>query len=195
MTKRLLAVLVTALIVAIATFTWPTVPVRGQYTPPNQSAGGVTSVTIAGTSSEINTAGTCTITTSGTCTFSLDPSQKVRTFGATFTNGGATVVPTQSAPFRIPYACTISSINISLAPSGTATLAVWKIATGTAIPTVANLISTAGIAISTGTVLQSSTVTDFTTTAVAKNDQAIISLTAVGGAPTSITYSVECDLP
>lgn len=120
---------------------------------------------------------------------------KVRTFGTTFTNSGSTVSTGQSAPFRIPYACTISSWNISLAPSGTATISLWKIATGTAIPTVANNDSTLGVSIASGTSVQSSTVTDFISPAVALNDLAIASLTAVGGSPTSITYSVECDLP
>jgi len=120
-------------------------------------------------------------------------SQLVRSIGAVFTNNGSGVSTANSAPFVWPLACTISAWNISVAPSGTATVAVWKIAAGTAIPTVANSINTSGVSLASGTSIRSTTLSDFTTLAVAANDIFIISLTAVGGSPTAVNFSVECD--
>jgi hypothetical protein len=69
---------------------------------------------------------------------------------------------------------------------------VWKIATGPDAPTVANSINTSGVSISTGTHFLSSTLTDFTSTAVAANDIYIVSLTAVSGAK-QVTFEAGCD--
>ncbi len=66
--------------------------------------------------------------------------------------------------------------------AGTLTFKVWKIATGTAKPTSANSINTSGVSLSTGTHVTSTTVTDFTTTAVAAGDIFAFELTAVSGA-------------
>jgi hypothetical protein len=108
-----------------------------------------------------------------------------RSFGAAFDGGGAVLTAgVKSVPMQIPYACTISAWSISV-DAGTATAKVWKVATGTAIPTVSK-------AISTGTHVRSTTVSDFTTTAVAANDVYIITLTAVATA-TQASVLVECD--
>ncbi len=65
--------------------------------------------------------------------------------------------------------------------AGTATVKVWKISSGTAKPTVANVINTAGVSISTGTAVISSTTSDFTTTAVAAGDIFAFEITAISG--------------
>ena len=89
---------------------------------------------------------------SGTIEAARLPSNgKIGSFGATFDGGGSALVA-GTAYVTVPFACTISAINI-LVDTGTATFSVWRLATGTAIPTVANTISTAGIAISSGTAL------------------------------------------
>ena len=63
--------------------------------------GGVSSVTIAGTTSQITVSGTCTITTSGTCTLSL-PSNLLfpgtPTFTASTTGGASFNLPSGVAP-------------------------------------------------------------------------------------------------
>ena len=46
------------------------------------------------------------------------------------------------AYFTIPYACTISAWNITV-NAGTVTFDIWKVASGTAVPTVANTITAA----------------------------------------------------
>lgn len=90
----------------------------------------------------------------------------------------------------IPYAATITAFNFVI-DTGTATVKVWKIATGTAKPTAANSINTSGVSISTGTALRSTTLSDFTTTAVAANDIFAFEITALGGSPTEIMFELE----
>jgi hypothetical protein len=81
----------------------------------------------------------------------------------------------------VPFACTITGWSIQ-ADAGTDTVKFLKVAAGTAIPTLgSNSISTSGVSLSTGTVIQSSTVTDFTTTAVAPNDVVGVDLITTSG--------------
>jgi hypothetical protein len=74
--------------------------------------------------------------------------------------------------------------------TGTATVKVWKKATGTAVPTVSDNINTSGVAISTGTYVHSNTVSDFTTTTVAAGDIFAFNVSAVSGA-TELTFQLE----
>jgi hypothetical protein len=81
----------------------------------------------------------------------------------------------------VPVACTINAWNL-LIDGGTITVKFWKVATGTAIPTSANSINTSGVAISTGTAIHSTTLTDFTTTTVSANDIMAMNVTTNSGA-------------
>lgn len=74
--------------------------------------------------------------------------------------------------------------------AGTATVKVWKRATGTTSPTVGNVINTSGVSISSGTAIRSTTLTDFTTTSVAAGDFFAFDMTAVSGA-TKIFFWLE----
>jgi hypothetical protein len=91
----------------------------------------------------------------------------------------------------VPFACTLSAWNI-VVDAGTLTFKTWKIATGTAIPTVSNSINTSGVSISTGTAIHSTTMTDFTTTAVAANNIMAVNITAVATAKYA-NIVLECD--
>lgn len=91
----------------------------------------------------------------------------------------------------VPYACTIAGWNI-LVDAGTATVKTWRVATGTAIPTVTNSISTSGVSISTGTAVHSTTVTDFTSTAISANDIVAFNLSAVATAK-FVYFSLQCN--
>ena len=101
-----------------------------------------------------------------------------------------------SASIVCPFSGTIVGYSISLgtsdasAPSGTCTLKTWKKATGTAVPTIADVISTSGVALSTGTNVRSSTVTDFTTTTVTAGDILIVQATATSGCK-AISFGLE----
>lgn len=81
----------------------------------------------------------------------------------------------------IPFACVIQAYNLAI-DAGTITVKFWKIATGTAIPTSSNSISTSGESISTGTAIHSATLTDFTTTTVNQNDIVAMNVSTVSGA-------------
>jgi hypothetical protein len=88
-------------------------------------------------------------------------------------------------------ACTIQSWDI-LVDAGTATVDVWKVASGTAVPTVSNsIVSSAAPAISTGTSLHSTTLTGWTT-AVEQYDRIGFNLTTTSG-PKYIYVGVNCD--
>lgn len=91
--------------------------------------------------------------------------------------------------FTCPYAGTIAAWNI-VVDTGTVTIKCWKIASGTAKPTVANVINTNGVALSSGTAVHSTTLTDFTTTAVAANDIFAFDITAISG-PTELSFGLQ----
>jgi hypothetical protein len=59
------------------------------------------------------------------------------------------------------------------------------------VPTSANYINTSGIAISSGTKVDSTTVTDFTSTAIAANDTLGYFLIATSG-PKQLTVQLDC---
>jgi hypothetical protein len=120
------------------------------------------------------------------------PPRTVHVYGATFDGGGSALIGgTNVARYlTAPFACTIISWDL-LVDTGTATFKLWKVATGTAIPTSANSINTNGVAISSGTALHSTALTDFTTTTISANDIIGVNLSAASGA-TLATLQVQC---
>lgn len=97
--------------------------------------------------------------------------------------GGSAITAgsTATAYVTVPFACTITAWNL-LVDAGTVTVKFWKIATGTAIPTVTQSINTSGVAISSGTAIHSATLTDFTSTSVALNDIVAMNVSTVATA-------------
>lgn len=122
----------------------------------------------------------------------LTASIKSSGFGASFDGGGSAIATNATAYMTIGAACTIAASNI-LVDTGTLTFKVWRAAAGTAIPSSGGSINTSGIAISTGTALRTTTVTDYTDTTLDANDILAITLTAVSGA-TKANIFVECNL-
>lgn len=105
---------------------------------------------------------------------------KAHGFGCTFDGGGAAISVKTCYIVDMPYACTIAGESIGSTTAETVTFKVWRVATGgTALPAVGNSINTSGISLSSGTLLQSTTVSDFTSTAIAAHDSLAINLTAV----------------
>lgn len=104
---------------------------------------------------------------------------------------GVNAISTNATSFVVPctFAGTITGYTIA-ADAGTCTIKTWKKATGTAIPTVADVISTSGVSLSTGTLVRSATVSDFTSTTVTANDVFIIQATAVATAK-YISFTLE----
>lgn len=127
--------------------------------------------------------------TSGTWSFV----SSIRPVGCIFGDAatGSALTTSETCYVRSPVACTIVGYSI-LADAGTATVKTWRVATGgTAVPTVSNSISTSGVALSTGTAVYSTTVTDWTSTAVAANDLLAFNLSAVSTAK-QITFQIDC---
>ncbi len=121
------------------------------------------------TSDVTSSAGSCTTTVAnvaGTAAATI----KIRSFGTTFGDTTGSTLSSGSVVYlTVPYACTIAAWNISV-DAGTGTVDIWKIATGTAVPTVSNTITASALpAISTGTSIHSTTLTGWTTS-VAAND-------------------------
>jgi hypothetical protein len=128
-----------------------------------------------------------TITLTGTDTVSANVSNlKIRTIGFSATSPTTGQVGSYVV---FPVAGTITGWSI-VADAGTATVNVWKIASGTAAPTVSNLINTSGVSLATGTMIQSTTLSDFTTTTVTAGDTFAFSIGAVATA-TKLDFQLQ----
>lgn len=116
-----------------------------------------------------------------------------RVFGGTFVSSDGTTALTAGATsyFTIPFGCTIAAWNL-VADAGTATVDIWRIATGTtAIPTIANTITGgAAPALAVGNAVHSTAITGWSPT-ILKNDKLAVYLSAVATA-TYVNLSVEC---
>jgi len=118
--------------------------------------------------------------------------QNIRTIGAGFDGSGSALSSGKTVYFTVPYACTVAGYNIT-ADTGTVSFDIWKVATGTAIPTVSNTILTGGyLALSSGTALHSTSTSLFTTTAVSANDIVGVNLEAVSSA-TIVSLVIQCN--
>jgi hypothetical protein len=121
----------------------------------------------------------------------LPTGMSFRSIGASFDGGGVALTAGKTVYSTVPFPCTIAAWNITV-DTGTATIDVWKIATGTAIPTVSNSITSAAIpAISVGTAVHSTVLTNWTTS-VAQNDIFGINLKIVSGA-TYANLVLQCN--
>ncbi len=110
-------------------------------------------------------------------------------FGADFYNGGVNLTAGLTAYVTVPVGGTISAWNL-LVDAGVCTVTVWKIASGTSVPAVGNSISTAGLSISSGTAIHSTTLSDFTTLTVANHDVVAIHLASCAGVK-QISFGIE----
>ena len=122
----------------------------------------------------------------------LPSSLRARSIGASFASlNGIALANGQTAYVSVPFSCTISAWSLMI-DTGTITVDVWKVANGTAVPTVTNTITASALpAISTGTAKQSTTLTGWTTS-VSANDIFGFYINAVSGATTA-TAQIECD--
>lgn len=117
--------------------------------------------------------------------------QNIRSWGASFDGAGSPLSAGGKTYMTVPFACTITAWNITV-DTGTITFDIWKIATGTAIPTVANTITASALpAISTGTAIHSTTISGWTT-GVSANDIIGININTVASA-TKASLVVQCN--
>lgn len=106
--------------------------------------------------------------------------------------GGAAIsTGTISGTSTSGAAYTLTGWSISATgATGTNTITIWNKAYSTAIPTVANVINTSGVSLTTGTSVYSTTLTDFTDTTFAAQDQFRCAVTAVDGTATDLTVTL-----
>lgn len=91
---------------------------------------------------------------------------------------------------QFPTACTISGWSIlATGSSPTCTIDIWKISSGTALPTVSNTIMGTKPALATGNALRSSTLTGWTTS-ISAGDILAFNIDAAGNA-TQIIFTLE----
>jgi hypothetical protein len=132
---------------------------------------------------------------SADCVVNSSPSNVLRrgiSFSIGSPDGSAlSAASTTTRYVTVPFSCTISAYNL-LVDAGTITVKFWKKATGTAIPTSSDSISTSGVSIASGTAIHSTTVSDFTTTTVTQNDIMAMTVTTVATAK-YVNGVLECD--
>lgn len=132
-----------------------------------------------------------TITLTGTDSVSMNVSNSKASQITMIIGDGVNAISANATSFPIPctFAGTITGYSISV-DAGTCTMKTWKKATGTAIPTSGDSISTSGVSISSGTHVRSTTVSDFTSTTVTANDIFIATCTSVATAK-YIVFTLE----
>jgi hypothetical protein len=157
--------------------------------------------TIAAFPGCLDTAGNHLNFNSATGAFICGTSAPTRDHGISLTIGAPggtalTVASTTTDYVTVPFACTINgySLNIDTADA-TFKVKFWKVATGTAIPNSGNSISTAGVGVPTGTAVDSVTLSDFTTTAIAKNDHLAMNVTVTAGSVAFVNGVLSCPQP
>jgi len=103
-------------------------------------------------------------------------------------DGNGSVCTTGNTRYiTVPFTGTITAWNITATgTSPTCTIDIWKVATGTALPTVSNTIMGTKPALSTGNAIHSTTLTSWTT-AVTANDILAFNLDACTNA-TTLTF-------
>lgn len=111
--------------------------------------------------------------------------------GATFTNSGGVLVAGAVTYTTSPVSCTIVSFD-AWVDTGTATFDIWKKATATTLPTISNTILSSYIGVVSGENNDSTTLSAFTTTAVAAKDIFGFKLQAITGSPTQAHIEVRC---
>jgi hypothetical protein len=112
-------------------------------------------------------------------------------FGANFDGMGSVVLVNTRTYFRVPRAGTFLAWSIvAEGTSPTCTLDVWKIANGTALPTVSDTIMGTKPALSTGNAIRSTAMTGWTTTTFNTNDIFCINVDA-SVAATKISFLFE----
>jgi hypothetical protein len=118
---------------------------------------------------------------------------KAHSIGCTFDGAGSAITNKTCYVPDVPFACTIAGFSIDSDVAETVTIKTWRVATGgTARPVVGNSISTSGVSLSSGTLVQSATTSDWTSTAIAAHDSLAFNITALTAA-THVDWAMRCN--
>jgi hypothetical protein len=146
--------------------------------------------------------GVVTSTNGGAGTYEVDLSfeaaevpatVRTRSFGASFDGGGSALSPAKVVYVTVPFACMVQAWNI-LVDTGTATVDIWRVGTGTALPVAGDAITGVGAgrpAIAANTAIHSTNLTGWSSTSIVKNDILGFDLQAVASAA-FLNFVVEC---
>jgi len=106
-------------------------------------------------------------------------------------DGAGSALTTQTRYAQVPFGCVIIAWNI-IVDTGTATVKVYRKATGgTTLPAGGDSINTSGVSISSGNVIRSTTLTDFTSLTISAGDVLGFAITSVASA-TTLHFNLEC---
>lgn len=116
----------------------------------------------------------------------LPTTTKTRVFGCVFDGGGSAVAQDSKCYMRLPVAGTIVGWSVvAQGTSPTCTIDVWKVASGTALPTVSDALTGSGDthpALATGNALKSTDLTGWGSTTITADDIAGFNVDAVSAA-------------
>ncbi len=163
---------------------------------------GVGTVTITPTTSTVDGAATLALTTNQGAGLFCDGTNyyTMRGIGGgaidairvVFDGGGSTITVGSVGYRRLPVACTAVGWSfVAVGSSPTATIDIWRVATGTALPTVANTIMGTKPALATGNALKSTTLTGWNPTAFSADDILGFNVDAVT-ASTWMEFTLYC---
>ena len=112
---------------------------------------------------------------------------RINSVGGTFNN------PVANDLIYIPcvYSGSIAAYTIQLIGTGTCTIKTWKKASGSTNPTISDSISTSGVSLTSGNVIRSTNVSDFTNTTINANDLLTFQMASVSGSPTQVIFVIQ----
>jgi hypothetical protein len=113
------------------------------------------------------------------------------TISVSFDGAGSALTPGKVYYTTVPYACIIARWDIH-ATGGTASVDVWRTATGSADPAIGNTITGSGTPTITSGTNAHGDATGWSSNSLSVNDNVAMSLTAVSGA-TQVSLQLQCN--
>ena len=160
------------------------------YTTTNSNSANWSSVyttTNSNSASWVNTQTTLNSNSASWITESALTNVRINSVGGTFNN------PVANDLIYIPcvYSGSIAAYTIQLIGTGTCTIKTWKKASGSTNPTISDSISTSGVSLTSGNVIRSTNVSDFTNTTINANDLLTFQMASVSGSPTQVIFVIQ----
>ena len=160
------------------------------YTTTNSNSANWNSTYTTVSSNSANWSGTYTTLNSNSASWITESALtnvRINSVGGTFNN------PVANDLIYIPcvYSGSIAAYTIQLIGTGTCTIKTWKKASGSTNPTISDSISTSGVSLTSGNVIRSTNVSDFTNTTINANDLLTFQMASVSGSPTQVIFVIQ----